>query len=386
MADNMTALRRIGGLPWVTIVIVAITVAWLSLGMARDFHVYWLAGVRLRTGGWTAAYQITEANPFKYHPVFAFLCAPFGLLSESAAKIVWAVINAAMVWDLLRRWRSAWGLTPAAIGLSYLCIGHALFWQYDLANVTFAMLWLWTVALTTTGPWRAAFCYAVLIALKPFWLALIVPWILCRRFALLGKVGVMLGALSAAPIVLGVHGFMTAYQRWIETFADPLHARNYPSHANQSWYVLLYRHLDVLDGRLNLFWFAGSALVGLWWLWQWRDTLRKPLDRAQWWTMELSLAPLILWTAPLSWIHHQILLWPLLAAAWQLGRQSALARVAWGASFVLLTLLSESIIGRATTLQVLSLGVPLVAFLLLNWWASSARFRADPLSGVLQQS
>jgi hypothetical protein len=117
-------------------------------------------------------------------------------------------------------------------------------------------------------------------------------------------------------------------------------------------------------------------VVGVAWLWHWRDAITNPPSDGARWTMELSLAPFILWTAPLSWIHHQILLWPLLALAWQLGRTATLARVTWFASLVLLTGLSESIVGRRATLVVLEWGVALLAFLLLNWWASAARLRA----------
>jgi hypothetical protein len=236
-------------------------------------------------------------------------------------------------------------------------------------NVTFAMLWLWTVALTSARVWIEALSYAVLIAIKPFWLALAVPWVLARRWMLMARVSVMLVALSLAPLVVGIHSFFVGYQRWGATFADPQHAHNFPKTDNQSWYGLLYRHIDTLDGRLLLFWFAGSLAVGVLWLWYWRRTVRQAPPRDQWWRMELSLMPFILWTAPLSWIHHQILLWPLLALAWQMGRHDRASRVVFFASLILLTVLSQSIIGRAATLEVLRLGLPLAAFVLLTWWA-----------------
>jgi Glycosyltransferase family 87 len=352
---------------WILAAIVTLTVVWLGASKTPDFHVYWEAGRALRTGGWTAVYQITELASFKYHPVFAFACFPFGLLSENVARIVWALLNGLMVWDLMRRWRTLWHIDAAAIGIGFLCVGHALFWQFAYGNVAFVMLWLWTVALTSRSQWRVALCYAVLIALKPFWLALIVPWLLCRRFVLLTQVTAMIGALSIAPLILGVAGFTTAYQRWFATFADPSQGLNLQAHENQSWYGLLYRH-GIHDNELKLLWLAGSALLGLMWLWHWRDTLRKPIEAAPMWVMELSILPFILWTAPLSWIHHQVLLWPLLALLWQTGRQSRRARVVCVASGVLLTGLSESIVGRSATLFVLAWGIPLLALLLLDWF------------------
>jgi len=362
--------------PWPFLAIAALTAVWLAASKTPDFHVYWRAGAALRTDGWTAVYQISQLASFKYHPFFALILTPIGLLSEPAARVVWALLNALLVFDLMRRWQRHWRLDAAAIALGFLCVGHALFWQYAYGNVAFVMLWLWTVALTTPSQWRSALCYAVLIALKPFWLALLVPWLLCRRFDLMVRVTVAISALSVVPIVLGINGMVTAYQRWFATFADPAQGLNYQAHENQSWYGLLFRHRDVIGTHVSTFWLAGAAVVGIAWLWQWRSAIWTTIPDRSRWTMELSLAPFILWTAPLSWIHHQILLWPLLAVAWQLGRTSALARVTWIASFVLLTGLSESIIGRQATLLVLEWGVALLALLLLNWWASAARLRA----------
>jgi hypothetical protein len=96
--------------------------------------------------------------------------------------------------------------------------------------------------------------------------------------------------------------------------------------------------------------------------------------------MEISLAPFILWTAPLSWVHHQVLLWPLLAIAWQQGRTSRLARAVWVACAVLLTILSESIIGRPATLHVLTWGMPLIAYLILIGWATDGRMQNGRLT------
>ena len=354
---------------WILWAPCVITVIWLSVSHARDFHVYWLAGRALRSGGWTAVYQISNLTPFKYHPVFALAFAPFGLLPETAARVLWAVLNAAMLFDAQRRWAKHWSLDPVSIGLGYVCVGHALFWQYMFGNVTFTMLWLWTVALTSPRVWIEALGYAVLIAIKPFWLALAAPWVLGRRWRLMVRVTLMLAALSLAPLLLGVGSFLTGYERWAATFADPQHAHNFPKTDNQSWYGLLYRHLDTIDGRLLLFWFTGSLVIGLLWLWYWRQSVRDAPPRNQWWRMELSLVPFILWTAPLSWIHHQILLWPLLALAWQIGRRDRTSRLVFVMSLILLTVLSESIIGRTATLDVLRWGLPLAAFPLLTWWA-----------------
>ncbi|HEY3933424.1 MAG TPA: glycosyltransferase family 87 protein [Gemmatimonadales bacterium] len=354
-------------IPWVA---GGITLVWLSISHTGDFHVYWIAG-RALASGWDAVYRISGLTPFKYHPFFALTFAPFGWLAETPARVVWAVLNAAIVVDTQRRWLRAWKLDEIAIGLAFICIGHALFWQYQFGNVTFVMLWLWTVALTSPRVWIEAGCYALLIALKPFWIALVVPWILLRRWQLIVRVVAMVGAISLVPIVLGPRSLVVAYQRWVATFADPLHAHNYPKTDNQSWFGFLYRHGDLLAGGVTLWWVIGCSAVGVLWLWFWRRIWRDPLPRAEWWLVEASLIPFILWTSPLSWIHHQILLWPLLALAWKLGRHEPVARVVFVVALIVLTILSQSIIGRSATLVILRWGIPLIAFPLLTWWVGA---------------
>jgi len=354
---------------WVVPAITAISLAWLSVGHANDFMVYCSAGRALLEGGWTAVYQVSSLTPFKYHPAFAIAFAPFALLPAPLAKILWAALNAAMLFDAARRWQRYWHLDPAAIGFGFLAVAYALTWQYKFANVTFLMLWLWTVALTCARPWAAALAYAALIALKPFWAALLVPWLLARRFPLIGRVVAMLAGLSLLPAILGPGALALAYRRWFATFADPLHAHNYPKADNQSWFGLLYRHADVLPASIPLLWLAGSALLGLGWLWMWRRMVRNGGATAQSWQVELSFMPVILWAAPLSWIHHQILLWPLLAAVWQAGRTNRASRWVYAAAFLVLTLIGQNLVAGAAMAAALRAGVPLLAMPLLVWWA-----------------
>ncbi|HEX3927874.1 MAG TPA: glycosyltransferase family 87 protein [Gemmatimonadales bacterium] len=382
MSQHVAADNRINATGrWIAPLTALITVVWLSLSRAADFLVYWQAGRALVTTGWTGVYAISIATPFKYHPVFAVLSVPFGLMPWAVAKVVWAALSALLVFDVQRRWRANWRIDAVAIGMGFICVGHALFWQYQFGNVDFVMLWLWSVAATTRRSWVAAICSATLIALKPFWLALLLAWVVARRWRLIVEITAAVVALSLVPLLAGTASFLVSYQRWFATFADPADAHNFPKHDNQTWYGLLVRHAATLGHSLPLLWLVGSGMVGLIWLWQWRNALRVPVAPDQWWQLELSLIPFILWTAPLSWIHHQILLWPLLAIAWQVGRRERWARATFLISLVLLTVLSQSIIGRAATVTVLELGIPLAAFPLVVWW-SSARFSRAPFPAL----
>jgi hypothetical protein len=251
-----------------------------------------------------------------------------------------------------------------------LSVWHALTWEYKFGNVTFLMLWLWTVAATSMIPWRQALGYALLIALKPFWLILLAPWLLARRTTLFLRVGVLLLGLSLLPAIFGVHSLELAYSRWFATFADPMHAHNYPKGDNQSWYAVLFRHREALGGSVPLLWLAGSTAVGLLWLWPWRRLLRHRLAPEAVWQLELTVLPVMLWAAPLSWIHHQILLWPLLALLWQRGREVPSSRVAWAAAWLLMNGTDQLFLGRTLSVQVYQWGLPILAYPVLALWGS----------------
>jgi alpha-1,2-mannosyltransferase len=346
----------------------AIVTLALALGRANDFLVYWTAGRDLRLAGWGTVYQISTLTPFKYHPVFAVLFAPLGMLPFGVAKVLWALANGLAILDMQRRWRDHWRVDAAAIGIGFLGVVHALSWEVKFANVTVLMAWLWTVAVTSERPWGQALCYAVLIALKPFWLILVIPWLLLRRWTTFGRVALLLIALSLVPGVLGANSMVTGFDRWFATFADPLHDHNYPKNDNQSWYALLFRHREALGGNLVLFWAAGSAVVGALWLWAWRHLVREPGSQSAAWRLELTLLPVMLWAAPLSWIHHQILLWPLLALGWQRAREDVPARFAWAVTWILLNGTGQFLLGRSGFTTAHQWGVPIAAFGLLAWW------------------
>jgi hypothetical protein len=309
-------------------------------------------------------------TPFKYHPVFALLMVPWGLLPFLVAKLLWAAVNGLAILDLQQRWRRYWGLDAAAIGIGFLGVAHALTWEFLFANVTFLMLWLWTVAATSERRWGRSLCYAVLIALKPFWLILAGPWLLARRWKTFARVAVLLAALSLLPGLLGADSLVAGYTHWFATFADPLHVHNFPKNDNQTWYAVLFRHRAALGAGVLPLWAAGSAAAGLLWLWSWRDAVRKRVSGWRTWQLELTVLPVMLWAAPLSWIHHQILLWPLLALGWRRARETVSARTVWVASWLLLNGTTQFFLGRPRFATVSQWGLPILAFPLLAWWGA----------------
>lgn len=339
---------------------------------AVDLYVYQRAGRMMLTGSWEQIYEIGVVRPFKYHPFFALLCTPLGFFAKmTGAKLAWGILSAGMVLDTLRRFRRHWQLDALAATAALCALCHALYWQTFLSNVTFAMLWLWTVAATSPSLWVSSFCYAFLIALKPFWLALILPWVLCRRWDLFGRIAAWLAAMSTAPVVLGWENFLVGYQRWYATFGDPLHDRNFPKPDNQGWFSLLYRQRSLDADERTLWFLAGAGIFALLWFWLWRSNWREAPERERWWWVEVSIFPFILWASPMSWIHHQLLLWPLLAVVWQAAAREWIPRLVFLTCAVLLSGINELVMERSTAYGLLRAGWPLLTFPLLTCWAAS---------------
>jgi len=98
------------------------------------------------------------------------------------------------------------------------------------------------------------------------------------------------------------------YTGWFETLADPTHSHNYPKNDNQGLYAIVFRNQAALGSLTGWIWFVGSCLSGIAWV---ATVLSIQRDRFE--LGLLAMVPFILWAAPLSWIHHQIWLWPVLA-------------------------------------------------------------------------
>jgi hypothetical protein len=146
---------------------------------------------------------------------------------------------------------------------------------------------------------------AVMILLKPFWSPLLLLAVLARKQKTLVVMLCVMVGLSLVPLLLGG---TSVYAWWFETLADPTHAHNYPKTDNQGLFGITYRNRAVLGSLTGWIWFVGSCLSGIAWIVTVLSLKRDPFELGL-----LAMVPFILWAAPLSWIHHQIWLWPVLA-------------------------------------------------------------------------
>jgi hypothetical protein len=254
--------------------------------------------------------------------------------------------------------------------MGFIGVVHAMTWQTKLGNVTILMLWCLTVALTTGSALIRAALYGVLLTLKPYWLVLLLPWALGRKWRTMAGAALAVLGISLVPALAGLSGASLAYRSWAATLTAPSELHNFPKLDNQGWYGLLSRHAEALGSALPWIWIAGSAAVAGLWLLSWRRQGHVPAEPVTEARRELSVVPVFLWAAPLSWMHHQVLLWPLLSWLWMVGRSDRATKGVWVAAWALLNGTGRAIAGRAFSRTLLRLGLPILAYPLLIWWAA----------------
>ena len=198
----------------------------------------------------------------------------------------------------------AFGLTQRHLLIGFVFVIHALSWQFKFANVTFLILWLLALAVSRR-PGLAGGASGLAMLLKPFWAPFLLLAVLAgRKRTLLAMLGVVAG-LSLLPLLFGG---VSVYAEWFGTLTDATHAHNYPKNDNQGLFAIAFRNRAPLGDLTNWVWFIGSCMSGIAWVF---TVLSIREDRFE--LGVLAMVPFVLWAAPLSWIHHQIWLWPVLA-------------------------------------------------------------------------
>lgn len=338
------------------------------VGWDTDFQVYQKAVLDFRQGGWLQVYQPKALTPYKYHPFVVFLLYPFGFLSSKAALGLWTLLNAAALYDTLRRLKNHLQCPDWVLLAALLCVLHAFFWQVRFSNVTVFMLWLMTVAATTRAVWKEALCVALLILLKPIWLALLPVYFLNRNFKGLLETGGIIALCSLLVLIFDPKSGWLPYELWYDTLADTTNSLNYPKEDNQCFYAILYRYKSAIQGSVLFYWFVGIGLYFLAWLF---SVVRQKRLGDKFYLI-VSVVPFILFAGPLTWIHHQLLLVP--AFAYLLAKKMYWPVVpAW----LLLNGTTSLFLGTEGYHWIYQAGMPVAGFILLSWGLARVDPRTD---------
>lgn len=321
-------------------------------GRHSDFLVYFEAVNDYFEAGWMKVYDPSALTPFKYHPLTIWLFAPLGLLPWKIATACWATLNAFFTYQACARFQQYFKTANWVPIVALICVGHALSWQIKFGNITCLMLWLFSIFALSKSNLKIAISAALLILLKPFWLVLLPVFVLEKQWKTIAITisFVVLGCV--ALFVFGLDNGMLAFELWFKTLADPTNAHNYPKNDNQCFYASLYPITTI----------GQAAKIGVWTL-----VSCVYLGSALWYGRSshllLALAVLapMLFVGPLSWIHHQILLVPVLMLLLS-------NRHFWhvGIAALLFTGTAEAFMGREIFTAIYQFRIPTLGFLVLS--------------------
>jgi hypothetical protein len=222
------ALRR--PLSLILLVVVVASAAYVVTRLKRDlvdFEVYRTAGVRALAA--EPLYRPDDGHyQFKYWPAFALMMAPFALVNDEVAKILWYALSILLLMLFVQR---SVGMLPdrrtteRAVTLWILLL-TAKFIVKELVNGQTNLLLgvLALVALSAAERGRPIAAGAVVGAaafVKPYAL-LLAPWLLGTvGVTALASTGVVVAAGLVLPaVVYGWSGNVTLLRRWYETVLE----------------------------------------------------------------------------------------------------------------------------------------------------------------------
>ncbi len=334
---------------------------WL-FGLHSDFLVYFAAVNDYFEAGWFKVYDPSALTPFKYHPLTIWLFIPLGLLPWNIAVACWAGLNAFFTYQASVRFQQYFKAAYWVPIVALICVGHAWSWQIKFGNITCLMLWLFSIFALSNSALKISISAAVLILLKPFWLVLLPIFVLEKQWESLKTTLLLVILGSAAICIFGFDSGILAYELWLKTLSDPTNAHNYLKNDNQCFYASLYS-IDAIGRTAKIgIWALVSGVYFVHALW---------FGRSNHALIALAVLAPMLYVGPLSWIHHQILLVPVLIMLLSY-RQFWLV----GIAALLFTGTGEAFMGRELFIAIHQFRIPALGFLVLSLGLFQAAKRA----------
>jgi alpha-1,2-mannosyltransferase len=281
-----------------------------------DFGVYRHGGTAMLHGADLYALRVgTLRLPFTYPPAAALLFAPFAWLAQRPEQAVWAVCSILALWYVIQLSLRRYG--PPRLGHSFL-VGLGVFVLVAHSNPVVVGMELGQINVFLALLILADFCWVfprlprgVLIgiaaALKLTPAFLIVYLLVVRRYraaavAATTCVVVSLVASAFAPSA-SLHYWFRGY------FADAHRTGDLSYISNQSLNGLLVRLLGSA-GHARPLWIVAATGTAIFVLW----LARRAHAERPWLAEALAMSGMLL-VSPVSWVHHWIIVLPLLLAA-----------------------------------------------------------------------
>ena len=359
-------LARLKPFAWpiaIAVLAAAVYTARISKEMV-DFDVYRTAATRALHA--EPLYRAEDGHyEFKYLPAFALAMAPFALIGEEAAKVVWYAVSVGLLMALVR-W-SVSGLPSrhlSPVALTWITvIFMAKFYAHELtlgqANSLLGVLLVAALlAVQIDRPVAAGVLVGIAAFVKPYALIML-PWLAAGygAGAVLATLGVLAFGLLLPAAAYGWTGNVQLIADWWQTVRAST-APTLTGNDNISFAAMWAKWLG--QGQLSAVLAAatGALAVGLAILvWRRRRHVAEPEYLE--WALLMVLIPLL---SPQGWDYVLLLGTPAvvcMADRWR--TESAGWRVFFGATLVLLGLTIFDLMGRALYGRFMALSIVTVA-------------------------
>ena len=281
-----------------------------------DFGVYRAGGLALARGADVYAIHVGALRlPFTYPPAAAVLFAPLAAFDMRQAQAVWAVGSIIALWYVvrlsLRRYAtSAVGGSLLATAAVFVVVAHSNpvrvgMWQGQINVFLLLLILADFCGCFRSLPRGSLIGLAAALKLTPAFL--IVYLLVVRRFRAAAVAAATFLSVALAAVAAGPS---TSWRYWFHGyFANAPRAGDLQYISNQSLHGLLVRLTGDPD-RARLLWLSAAVLTAIAVLW----AARRAHAERPWLAEALAMAGIVL-ISPLSWVHHWILVLPLLIAS-----------------------------------------------------------------------
>ena len=359
-------LARLKPLAWPIAIAVLASVAYtarISTEMV-DFGVYRTAATRALHG--EPLYRPADGHyEFKYLPAFAIAMAPFALVREETAKVIWFAVSVGLLMALVRwsvsglpgRHRSPVVLTWIAVLFMAKFYAHEL--TLGQANILLgALLVAALLAVQIDRPVAAGVFVGLAVFVKPYALIML-PWLAAGYGAgpVLAALGVLAFGLVLPAAAYGWTGNLQLIADWWQTVRDST-APNLTGADNISFAAMWAKWIGTGELSAALAATTGALAVGLAILiWRRRSSISEPEYLE--WSFLMLLIPLL---SPQGWDYVLLLGTPaIVCLADRSGTVAAGWRVFFGVSLAVLGLTIFDIMGRALYGRFMALSIVTVA-------------------------
>jgi hypothetical protein len=304
---------RIPRIAWIvlTIALFAFYAARSWKAEGNDFIAYYNAGTRVLSGH--SPYAESEATPFRYLPMTAFLFAPLSLFSFKVARLLLFIANFSAAAFLYRKIGARIGGLATALLLLLFFRFHNHDFQNAQVNPLLLLLFFFWWAWRERNLPFATLAFAIFASFKIVPFAICLPLLCLKRWNEVQWIGLWAVVLNFLPVFFVDNGplvFQDWYQQARQIEYPAVTLPNVQSFQSALWW-LLKDSLAAPVFATFMHFLQAAALIAILFLVP-NEQTADGFGRKANWAIASTLAATALLT-PLAWKHNYLQFLPLIA-------------------------------------------------------------------------